>query len=227
MECEICLNAFDRSKRLPQVVSPCSHTFCIDCLMKANSNYAAICHDCHSAISAKNTNWILLKMIPASKYDDAKIKAEQSLTDTEHFSNKLNEEQLNNFKENQTRIKNFIHEINFKAAEIIELVNDHRDKLISEAVAAEEKLNEDRNNVLIDEELNETKLDGIKQRIACNTLNESELTELNREIFKIKEDLDASLSHKNQWDDYSFVHNKFVFNEKNLVGEIINGNQTK
>ncbi len=34
MECEICFEKFDKQKRKPMTILPCTHTFCLECMEK-------------------------------------------------------------------------------------------------------------------------------------------------------------------------------------------------
>jgi len=105
MECQFCSNTYDRSKRQPLVVSPCSHTFCLSCLENPDIKS---CKTCSSVIKEKNTNWALLELIPASEYDTLKLKVENHLKES-----KLNEikSKLKSTFPNETELNSMTDEL--------------------------------------------------------------------------------------------------------------------
>jgi len=78
MQCGICFENFDHSKRKPFAMIPCTHTLCIECINKLNEK---ICPICNKPFTDKNPNWYLLDLVPESSYDSLKKKLEQSLND--------------------------------------------------------------------------------------------------------------------------------------------------
>ena len=71
--CTVCHLMYDRYKHEPLVISPCSHTFCRECI---TSLELKACRICNSEIKTKNTNWALLDILPLSEYELKKQKVE-------------------------------------------------------------------------------------------------------------------------------------------------------
>lgn len=213
MECQFCSNTYDRSKRQPLVVSPCSHTFCLSCLENPDIKS---CKTCSSVIKEKNTNWALLELIPASEYDTLKLKVENHLKEVENEKNILKETKSNKFKEYFSKFPNFKSQIDARVSKLIKTINENKARLLNDVVLLEEKLNQDQNQIFIDQDLKESKLNEIKSKLKSTFPNETELNSMTEELSQIQSDMNQYKS----FDEYNLVLNNKILNEANLIGAL-------
>lgn len=217
MECEICVKPYDKSKRQPFVVSPCSHTFCIECLQKLDLKQ---CRTCNKEIRGKNTNWALLQLVPESNFDTLKAKVQNTFEQAESSRQNFEELRQNHFEENFKRIKMFKHEIKVQRELIDELLHNHYQSINLEVDVLEEEESKKRMEIVEQEDNLKQQLIQAKQDIDSNNLDESELLKLNDELASIHLNMNKCISEKDKWHDYMFVNNKNVFLENNLIGKI-------
>ena len=83
-------------------------------------------------------------------------------------------------------------------------------------VLLEEKLNQEQNQIFIDQDLKESKLNEIKSKLQSTFPNETELNSMTEELLKIQSDMNQ---YKN-FDEYNLVLNNKILNEANLIGAL-------
>lgn len=224
--CTVCHLMYDRYKHEPLVISPCSHTFCRECI---TSLELKACRICNSEIKTKNTNWALLDILPLSEYELKKQKVEAKAEEAETLrKSSLNNRSLQ-FNKHTDKIKDFRDEIDRRAAELHNLLFSNQHALIHELNGIEEKLNKDRFEIESEEEALETNYNDFKAKLNSNSnheMTQEELDSLYEQFITRQAELNAKAAGKQSWDDFDYIPNAQVPLEVNLIGIIVNTNQT-
>lgn len=215
MNCKICFEKYDHSKRRPYCLLPCAHTFCADCLKKSTF---LTCPNCKSDVTGQSPNWELIQLVAESKYDLIKSEVALHFNQANDLKKKLEKIQEIKAEENIDRIAELRRNINSKADELIRLVEADRARLLEEAKHVEEyltkKLNESKTSLAA---ANKFKL--IETQMSTNDLSESELINLNTEIATRK------FEFANKIDEIEKLSNCYEINSWNSpfpIGEITN-----
>ena len=179
MQCGICFENFDHSKRKPFAMIPCTHTLCIECIDKLNEK---ICPICNKLFTDKNPNWYLLDLVPESSYDYLKKKLEQSLNDFKHNLDQVEHER---FKQIESQILDYTNEI-IKSVQVCQTnllsnLNSIMLERVKESLSIDQDIAELRaklnNNDLNEEQINLTILKysnfKLEDRILFEANNES------------------------------------------------------
>ena len=119
MECKICFENYDHSIHKPNVLIPCSHTLCIDCLSKLKNQ---TCPLCKRQFTAHNTNWNLLDLVPESDYDRARKSLEESFSQAVDLNKRLKENYTTQTKDTECKFKKIKNQIQTQTSEIIKSV---------------------------------------------------------------------------------------------------------
>lgn len=166
MQCGICFENFDHSKHKPFALIPCTHTLCIECILKLNDK---TCPTCSKPLTGNNPNWSLLDLIPESSYDILKKKLEQSLNDYKHETDRS---EIDQFEFIESQILNHTNEI-------IKSVKESQSNLIFEL----NSIISNRTNEML---LLDQNISKIREQLKNNDLNEDQLKMTIQMYSKIK-----------------------------------------
>ena len=216
MQCKICLEKYDHSKRKPYCLIPCAHSFCISCLNKLT---ILTCPNCNSSSTDKSPNWDLIELVPESRYDKIKQELEQNLNEANELKKELNKLREVKEAENSNKLELLQEEINSKSDHLINLIQFNRERLINQTKNIEDylnkKLNETKINYQTDSKFKETEI-----CLETNELNETGLSNLSNEINSKKFDF------QNKIDQLNKLENEFeIFTNDAIdinIGEISN-----
>ena len=95
-------------------------------------------------------------------------------------------------------------------------INENKARLLNDVVLLEEKLNQEQNQIFIDQDLKESKLNEIKSKLKSTFPNETELNSMTEELSQIQSDMNQYKS----FDEYNLVLNNKILNEANLIGAL-------
>ena len=93
--CKICYQSYDDDVKKPYIISPCSHTICLDCLreiLEINSNCPFCKKEIKASINEMKPNYELIDIIYTiknSNYDTRCVKC-SDIVDSIHFIEKNN-----------------------------------------------------------------------------------------------------------------------------------------
>lgn len=175
IECEICLNRYDHSKYLPQLISPCMHVACFACLVKTE-----FCPHCLNKFTSKQTSWKLVELIPESNYDKLKLNLKQLIEDIAKYKTEFSLEHNKQIDKNIFKMNQLRNDISEASARLTEQIRLNKKKLLEETKNLESFLIGKLNQIKIDDLKN---LNKIELSLDNNEFNEDELDKLNNEYY--------------------------------------------
>lgn len=184
MDCQICFNQYDHSKRKPYSLSSCPHTFCIGCLHKIKK-----CPFCNTIFKEIHPNLALLAFIPESEYDKTRNELVLRLKDVDDLKLELNTISQVKAHEYSARLDQIKKEINEKAKQSIQSVLSNQKKLLEEADCLKAGFDYFINYNLNVTYLVDRKLDEYKVCLDKHETNHDDLKSLNSELQKYKVEL--------------------------------------
>ncbi len=123
MECEICFEQYDRERRCPTTILPCTHVYCHECLTKMKRSFAFKCPKCEVTITKEVPNYSLINIL------------DQTIENKKKHSNSNDETRLKS-EQKQKEIHNKFEllkaSINKRTNQLIEKLLDDHEKLIKE-----------------------------------------------------------------------------------------------
>ena len=153
MDCKICFEKFSKIERQPNVLIPCGHTVCLECLNKLKIQNSTArdyldelylfqfqqlkCPTCRQAIKDDKPNYAILDLLDCNLIVDPNGKLKQELTneltDLKRSNDKLTANYKIKTKEIEASVRTIKKNIYSKTELLINLLMIHQDDLLREA----------------------------------------------------------------------------------------------
>jgi WD40 repeat protein len=225
MDCEICLEKYDKQVRIPMTIIPCGHTYCSDCLSKLKRQINK-CPKCKQQITSKKPSYAVLSILDLNLVVDLNSDLKQAINETlreiKEFKAKLSVSCEQKIQESQNKINLIKEEINNKTSELMNILICNQEILFNEADNFHKNIAQ-KIKIYVNEQQdtnNELRTNDI------NLMDRQSLNQFRDELIKLKIDLNNRYNRLNQVNNvYEFKPNENLNNEmKNLIGCIFKKN---
>ena len=200
MRCQICEEKFDYSKNCPFVLIPCTHTLCVQCLLKLESKH---CPFCSAEIVDRNPNWSLIEMVSESSYDKLKPKVDFLVAETLHLKLTLNENHEKKLKEYQTQFQTIRNQIIIQTNQMVSLIHKRQKELLGQVRELENSVNKKLNSLFVDDRVHDEACEA-QQMLLNNEPNLLQLEKLKAEYHLKNMDLNLKLIDSEKSCQYLF-----------------------
>lgn len=222
MDCEICLEKYDKVERKPMTIIPCGHTYCLDCLGRLKRQINK-CPKCKQPISSKKPSYAVLSILDLNLVvdmnSDLKQAINDNLKDIKEFRARLSVSCEQKIQESQSKVNLIKEEINNKTSQLMSILIYSQEILFNEADNLHASLANNMKQIL-----NEQDFDLRTDEVS--SLDKKGLNDYKDELIKIKADLNSRLKRLNEINNnYEFKANENLNNEmNNLIGGIFRKN---
>lgn len=222
MDCEICLEKYDKIERKPMTIIPCGHTYCLECLSKLKRQIYK-CPKCKQPISSKKPSYAVLSILDLNLVvdmnSDLKQAIQESLREVKEFKARLNVSCEKKINESQSKINLIKEEINNKTSQLMNILICNQEILFNEADNLQKSLAHSMKKIITEHDLD-------ARMSQVNQLDRNGLLTLKEDLLKLKAELSQRLQRLNELNNnYEFRPNENLNNEmSNLIGGIFKKN---
>ncbi len=222
MECEICLERYDKMERKPMTIIPCGHTYCHDCLSKLKRQVNK-CPKCKQTIASKKPSYAVLSILDLNLVVDMNSELKQSINENireiKEFKAKLSVSCEQKIQESQSKINLIKEEINTKTSQLMNILICNQEVLFNEADNLHKNLANNLKKILNEQDV-ELRTNDISQ------LDRNDLARFKEDLTKLKSDLNSKLQRLNEINNvYEFKPNENLANQmNNIIGSIFKKN---
>ena len=186
MKCNNCLKEFNTNKNQPEIIFPCQHIFCSECLIQANT-----CPQCLNRIERKKLSQDVIS-------EQMRLNKQQKLIEKHNQIKETNESLVLTSqlikRSNQSNFIRIHQEINTKADQLIAKINDQKNNLLNLLKTVKNESNElnlkldkiiaDHIQIIIDEK-------------RPNLIGQINLDQLDEHLNKIENKIETNLKQAN------------------------------
>ena len=183
MKCNNCLKEFNTNKNQPEIIFPCQHIFCSECLIQANT-----CPQCLNRIETKKLSQDVIS-------EQMRLNKQQKLIEKHNQIRETNESLVLNSqlikRSNQSNVIRINQEINTKADQLIAKINDQKNNLLKTVKNESNELNLKLDKIIADH------IQIIIDEKRPNLTGQINLDQLDEHLNKIENKIETNLKQAN------------------------------
>jgi hypothetical protein len=199
IKCNKCLKEFNTNLNRPEIIFPCQHIFCSECLIQANA-----CLQCLNRIETKKLSQDVISEQTRLNKQQKLLKKYNQIKET-NKSLILTSQLIKH--SNESNVIKIQQEINTKANQLIAQINDQKNNLLQTVKNESNELNLKLNKIITHhvQMISDEKHPNLNDQIDLNKLDEH---------LKQIENKDKYKSNLYRWNlDYAYVLKKIIKNK--------------